>query len=62
VLVAVPGISEVTARALLERFGSVEGVLNAGPVRWAEVAGIGTVRAHALAESLLRRDKAVAAA
>ena len=38
---------------LLERFGSVGGVLDAGPERWAEVAGIGTVRAYALAEALL---------
>jgi ERCC4-type nuclease len=49
----VPGISDRTAHTLLERFGSVGGVLNAGPERWAEVAGIGTVRAHALAEALL---------
>jgi Fanconi anemia group M protein len=54
VLAAVPGISDITARSLLERFGSVEGVLHAGPERWAEVAGIGSVRAHALAEALLR--------
>ena len=53
VLAAVPGISDRTARTLLERFGSVGGVLGAGPERWAEVAGIGTVRAHALAEALL---------
>ena len=55
VLAAVPGISATTARALLDRFGSVEGVLHAGPERWAEVAGIGSVRAHALAEALLRQ-------
>lgn len=53
VLAAVPGISDRTARTLLERFGSVGGVLSAGPERWAEVAGIGTVRAHALAAALL---------
>ena len=53
VLAAVPGISDRTAHTLLERFGSVGGVLNAGPERWAEVAGIGTVRAHALSEALL---------
>ena len=47
VLAAVPGISNRTARALLERFGSVGGVLKAGPERWAEVDGIGSVRAHA---------------
>lgn len=53
VLAAVPGISDRTARLLLERFGSVGGVLRAGPERWAEVAGTGTVRAHALATALL---------
>jgi ERCC4-type nuclease len=53
VLAAVPGISNRTAGALLERFGSVGGVLKAGPERWAEVDGIGSVRAHALAAALL---------
>jgi len=55
VLSAVPGISGVTARALLHRFGSVEKLLAAGPKRWAEVDGIGTIRAHALATALLER-------
>lgn len=53
VLSAVPGISAHTARALLARFGSVGGMLEAGPERWAEVDGIGGVRAHALAAALL---------
>jgi ERCC4-type nuclease len=53
VLAAVPGISTQTARALLARFGSVGGMLKAGPDRWAEVEGIGGVRAHALAAALL---------
>jgi ERCC4-type nuclease len=52
-LAAVPGISTRTAAALLERFGSVSGVLDAGPERWAEVDGIGSVRADALAAALL---------
>jgi ERCC4-type nuclease len=52
-LSAVPGISAQTARALLARFGSVGGMLDAGPERWAEVEGIGAVRAHALAAALL---------
>ena len=56
VLAAVPGISDRTARTLLERFGSVGGVLKAGPERWAEVAGIGTVRAQALAAALLNGE------
>lgn len=53
VLAAVPGISTQTARALLARFGSVGGMLKAGPELWAEVEGIGSVRAHALAAALL---------
>lgn len=53
VLAAVPGISTQTARALLGRFGSIGGMLDAGPGRWAEVDGVGTVRAHALATALL---------
>lgn len=57
VLTAVPGISDRTARILLERFGSVEGVLSAGPERWAEIAGIGSVRANALAAALLNGEK-----
>jgi len=53
VLAGVPGISDATARALLDRFGTVQGLLTAGPERWAEVDGIGRVRAHALAAALL---------
>ena len=53
VLAAVPGISTRTAGALLDRFGSIAGLLEAGPDRWAEVDGIGTARAHALAAALL---------
>jgi ERCC4-type nuclease len=53
VLAGIPGISDTTARALLDRFGTVERVLAAGPERWAEVDGIGRVRAHALTAALL---------
>lgn len=53
VLTAVPGVSAQTARALLRRFGSVQGLLAAGPERWAEVAGVGPVRAHALSTAFL---------
>jgi ERCC4-type nuclease len=49
----IAGISDTTARALLDRFGSIERLLSAGPERWAEVDGIGPVRAHALAAALL---------
>jgi len=57
VLRGIPGISDMTACALLERFGSVEGLLAAGPDQWAEVNGVGQVRAHALAEFLLGHGK-----
>ena len=53
ILTAVPGVSTQTARALLRRFGSIGGLLAAGPERWAEVQGVGAVRAHALATALL---------
>ncbi|TMM02258.1 MAG: hypothetical protein E6G02_11500 [Actinobacteria bacterium] len=42
----------MSARALLARFGSVAGVLSAGPEEWLEVPGIGPDRAKALAETL----------
>jgi ERCC4-type nuclease len=51
-LAAVPGMSTSTARALLERFGSVAGVLSASPAQWLEVPGIGPDRARALEETL----------
>lgn len=51
-LAAVPGISTSSARALLAHFGSVAGVLSAGPEQWIEVPGIGPDRARALAETL----------
>lgn len=59
VLAATPGLSSVTARALLERFGTVAGVLAAGPRAWTAVPGIGTERAKRLAETMgveLARD------
>ena len=49
-----PGISTGLARALIERFGSIEGVLAAGPQAWATVDGIGTVRVEALTAALMR--------
>ena len=55
VLAGVPGISSSVASALIERFGSIEGVLAAGPDAWAKIDGIGPVRAEALASALLRR-------
>jgi ERCC4-type nuclease len=52
-LSAVPGISIGTARTLLDRFGSIQHLIAAGPEQWADVDGIGAVRAHALATTLL---------
>jgi ERCC4-type nuclease len=50
-LAAVPGISTVGARALLERFGSLAGVLAAPEEDWLAVPGIGRERASALARA-----------
>ncbi|MGZ8691728.1 MAG: ERCC4 domain-containing protein [Gaiellaceae bacterium] len=51
-LASVPGISTVGARALLERFGSLAGVLAAPVEEWLTVPGIGRERARSLAEAL----------
>jgi ERCC4-type nuclease len=53
-LAGVPGISLGLARALIARFGSIEGVLTAGPEAWATVDGVGPVRVEALAAALRR--------
>jgi len=50
-LAAVPGVSTASARALLDRFGSVAAVVAAGPDDWLTVPGIGPDRARALAET-----------
>jgi DNA excision repair protein ERCC-4 len=55
-LAAVPGISTSSARALLARFGSVAGVVAAGPDEWLTVPGIGPDRARSLAETLNLRS------
>jgi ERCC4-type nuclease len=51
-LAAVPGISATSARALLDCFGSVAGVVAAGRDEWLATPGIGMERAAALEESL----------
>lgn len=62
VLAAVPGISTSSARALLERFGSVAAVVMAAPAEWLTVPGIGSERARALEETFhLRRESPPAA-
>lgn len=55
-LVAVPGISTVTARALLDRFGTLSGVASAPSESLLEVPGIGRERARSLAEALGRAE------
>ena len=47
-LAAVPGVSAGTARALLERFGTIGALLAAGPDEWQCVPGIGPERVRAL--------------
>ena len=55
-LASVPGISTSSARALLERFGSVAAAVAADPAEWLTVPGIGPERARALEETFnLRR-------
>jgi ERCC4-type nuclease len=51
-LASIPGISSSSARALLDRFGSVAAVAAAGPEQWREVPGIGAERARVLGETL----------
>ena len=53
VLAAVPGISTVLARRLLARYGTVAGLIQAGPESWAETEGMGARRTAALASTLL---------
>ena len=56
------GISTTSARALLERFGSVAGVVAADPAGWLSVPGIGPERARALQETFTLRRNAPAPA
>ena len=51
VLASVPGISTSSARALLDRFGSVAAVVAADRADWLTVPGIGPERARALEET-----------
>ena len=48
VLAAVPGISTMSARALLGRFGSLQAIVNASDDELMEVQGIGPLRARNL--------------
>jgi excinuclease ABC subunit C len=56
-LAAVPGISVQSARALLDRFGSVGDVLAAGEESWLSTPGIGPKRAAALTQTLARHPR-----
>jgi len=56
-LTAVPGLSTVSARALLARFGSVAAVVAAEPGDWLAVPGIGLERARSLADTLNVRGR-----
>jgi len=47
-LAAVPGVSRVSAQALLDHFGTLAAVVGADAADWQRVAGIGPVRARAL--------------
>jgi len=51
-LAAVPGISVVTARALLDHFGSVAAVLAANPSEWLSIHGVGPKRSQAIKNML----------
>lgn len=51
-LAAVPGLSIVSARALLGHFGSIANIAKADPESWLSVSGIGPVRAASLATAL----------
>jgi Fanconi anemia group M protein len=51
ILAAVPGISVKRARALLQAFGTVRGVMEAGQQEWLGVRGIGPIQAARLDEA-----------
>jgi ERCC4-type nuclease len=51
-LASVPGISTITARSLLETFGSLRAVLSGDPETWQRVSGVGPQRAAALRDAL----------
>lgn len=53
-LAGVPGISVTLARRLLDRFGTVAGVIAAGRDEWQAVEGMGAVRTAALESALLQ--------
>jgi len=52
ILLALPGIGHVTARAVCARFRSLHDLLNADAVQLATVPGVGPLRAAALEQLL----------
>lgn len=54
-LACAPGVSQTTARALLEHFGTVQAIAAADEAALREVRGVGPTRAHALL-AVLRAD------
>lgn len=54
VVEGLPGVSSVLAERLLERFGTVEGVMRASERELREVRGIGEVKARRIRELLTR--------
>ena len=50
-LAAIPGISIGSARALLDRFGTIANIVAADPESWLSVPGIGPYRAESLAKA-----------
>jgi ERCC4-type nuclease len=52
ILLALPGIGHVTARAICARFRSLHDLLNADAAQLATVSGVGPLRAAALEQLL----------
>ncbi len=52
IVLALPGIGPITARAICARFGSLHGLLNADAAQLATVPGVGLLRAAALEQLL----------
>jgi ERCC4-type nuclease len=52
VLAAIPGISTVVARRLLDRYGTVAGVVSSDPEEWIRIRGVGAVTAEKLRSAL----------
>jgi Fanconi anemia group M protein len=49
---ALPSFSTLTARALLDEFGTIAGLVSSTPTEWTRVRGVGPKRSRTLAEAL----------